>query len=42
MFKTDGDSFFTWSFNPETWKGEGIGDWYKAWVDNGGKKIALP
>ena len=42
MFVTSGDSSFTWSFDPETWKGEGIGDWYKAWVDNSGKKIALP
>lgn len=42
MFRTDGDSSFSWSFKPESWEGEGIGDWYKAWVDNGGKKIALP
>ena len=42
MFTTSGDSSFTWSFDPESWSGEGIGDWYKAWVDNGGKKIALP
>ena len=42
MFSTSGDSSFTWSFDPESWTGGGIGEWYKAWVDNGGKKIDLP
>ena len=42
MFVTSGNSDFTWSFDPETWTGDGIGEWYKAWVDNGGKKIPLP
>ena len=42
MFKQDGDTSFTWNFSPELWKGEGIEDWYKSWVDNKGKKISLP
>jgi hypothetical protein len=42
MFRTSGDSSFTWSFDPESWKGEGIEDWYKTWVGNKGRKIDLP
>ena len=42
MFIQSGASDFTWKFDPESWAGEGIADWYKAWVENGGKKIPLP
>jgi hypothetical protein len=42
MFKQSGDSNFTWKFDPESWEGEGIQDWYKMWVDNKGKKLDLP
>jgi hypothetical protein len=42
MFVTSGDSSFNWSFDPETWEGEGIEDWYKTWVENEGRKIPLP
>ena len=42
MFIQGDNSEFTWKFNPESWEGEGIEDWYKAWVDNKGKKIPLP
>ena len=42
MFKQGGDSDFAWKFDPETWTGEGISDWYQRWVDNNGQKIALP
>ena len=42
MFKQSGDSNFTWDFDPETWTGSGISDWYDAWVKNKGKKLDLP
>ena len=42
MFKQSGESSFTWLFDPESWKGEGIADWYKLWVKNKGKKLDLP
>ena len=42
MFVTSESSDFTWSFNPESWDGEGIEDWYNKWVKNDGKKIELP
>ena len=42
MFIQSGDSDFTWNFNPESWEGEGIKDWYEKWVKNNGKKIDLP
>ena len=42
MFKTSGDSDFTWNFDPETWEGEGIKDWYKSWTDANGQKIDIP
>ena len=42
MFITSEGSDFTWSFNPESWDGEGIEDWYNKWVKNDGKKIELP
>ena len=42
MFVTSESSDFTWSFDPESWKGEGIEDWYNKWVKNDGKKIELP
>lgn len=42
MFVQSGDSDFTWKFNPESWSGEGIEEWYDAWIKNGGKKIPLP
>ena len=42
MFIQSGDSDFTWDFNPESWEGEGIADWYNKWVKNDGKKIELP
>ena len=42
MFIASGDSDFTWKFNPESWVGEGIADWYSKWEDNDGKKINLP
>ena len=42
MFKLSGASSFKWQFDPENWEGEGIAEWYQAWVDNKGKKIELP
>ena len=42
MFVTNKQPKFTWNYNPTTRDGEGISDWYKRWVDNGGKKIELP
>ena len=42
MFVTSESSDFTWSFDPESWEGEGIADWYNKWVKNDGKKIELP
>jgi hypothetical protein len=42
MFVQSGESDFTWNFDPESWKGEGIEDWYKLWVANDGRKIDLP
>ena len=42
MFLTSGDSDFTWEFNPESWEGEGIADWFQRWTENEGKKISLP
>lgn len=42
MFKSDGASDFVWKFNPESWAGEGISDWFDQWVANEGRKIVLP
>ena len=42
MFIQSGDSDFTWDFNPESWEGEGIEEWYNKWVSNNGQKIKLP
>jgi len=42
MFVQSEDSSFTWKFNPESWEGVGIADWYDKWVDNKGRKIDLP
>ena len=42
MFVQSEDSSFTWKFNPESWEGAGIADWYNMWVTNKGKKIDLP
>lgn len=39
MFIASGDSDFTWKFNPESWVGEGIADWYSKWEDNDGKRL---
>jgi phage nucleotide-binding protein len=36
------DAEFVWQYNADTGKGEGIEDWYKKWVNNGGKKIQIP
>jgi hypothetical protein len=33
---------FPWHFDANTLLGEGIADWWDAWKNNGGKKIALP
>jgi hypothetical protein len=42
MFIQSGESSFTWKFNPETWEGEGISNWFDTWIENEGKKIKLP
>mgnify|MGYP003148693529 CR=1 FL=1 len=42
MFVQGGESEFAWKFDPESWEGEGIEDWYKLWVENDGRKIELP
>jgi hypothetical protein len=42
MFLSNGDSDFTWKYDATTWEGEGIADWYNAWVKANGAKIALP
>jgi hypothetical protein len=33
---------FVWHFNPDTHVGEGIADWYHAWQEGNGRKLALP
>lgn len=33
---------FTWNFDANTWKGEGIATWFERWKANNGRKIALP
>ena len=33
---------FTWHFDANTMVGEGIADWWLAWKNNGGQKLALP
>jgi hypothetical protein len=42
MFIQSDKNDFTWNFDPESWKGDGIGEWYEKWVDNNGRKIELP
>jgi hypothetical protein len=42
MFLTNENSDFKWKYDATTWEGEGIKEWYDAWVDNNGKKIPLP
>ncbi len=42
MFVQSDESSFTWKFNPESWEGVGIKDWYEEWVENKGRKINLP
>ena len=42
MFIQSDKSDFTWNFDPESWKGDGIEEWYEKWVDNDGRKIELP
>ena len=42
MFIQGGESEFVWKFNPESWEGAGIEDWYDLWVANDGRKIELP
>lgn len=42
MFKTSGEPEFTWKFDVDNWKGEGIETWYNQWKKNGFAKIALP
>lgn len=33
---------FTWRYNIEDWKGDGIDTWFEAWKKAGGHKISLP
>ena len=42
MFKQGAKTDFTWRFDPETWEGDGIEDWYNQWVANNGQKIDIP
>ena len=43
MFITQGAvSSFVWNYDADAQAGEGITDWWQAWNDNGGRKIALP
>ncbi|CAM6005892.1 unnamed protein product [Sphagnum balticum] len=42
MFSEKSGPEFTWNYDAETLTGEGIADWYAAWLTNGGKKIPLP
>jgi hypothetical protein len=42
MFDTSSATRFVWHFNADTMLGEGIADWWHAWQENGGKKLALP
>lgn len=42
MFDADTATKFSWHFNANTMLGEGIADWWHAWQENGGKKLALP
>lgn len=42
MFKTDGAEDFKWGYDVEEMQGDGIENWYNKWIENEGKKIALP
>lgn len=42
IFLTSKEPEFDWNYDAETGEGDRMEDWYKAWVDNGGKKIPLP
>lgn len=33
---------FTWSYNPNTWSGDGIETWFKKWQEGGGRKLPIP
>jgi hypothetical protein len=41
MFHSDKPEF-TWNYNPDTHVGDGIADWYHAWQEGNGRKLALP
>lgn len=41
MFDTSSSPEFDWKFDPLTWKGQGIADWFKVWQERG-RKIPLP
>ena len=42
MFRTTGEPEFNWNFDPDTWEGEGIADWYDAWRAADFAKIPIP
>lgn len=42
MFAAGAVSEFVWKFDADTWKGEGIADWFQRWKDADGQKIPLP
>lgn len=42
MFQTGDAREFDWQFDPDTWSGQGLTNWYQQWKDNGFAKIALP
>lgn len=42
MFDGAGKASFEWKFDPTTWSGEGIADWFAKWQANGMQKIPLP
>ena len=42
MFDTTGAPEFEWKFDSTKMTGDGIAQWYDAWIANGKKKLKLP
>jgi len=42
MFTTTGAAEFEWKFDPETWEGHKIEDWWQEWLEGGKEKLSLP
>jgi hypothetical protein len=42
MFTTSGEVEFPWRYNSDTGEGDGISEWFSAWVEGGCTKLPLP